>query len=109
MKIWRRVSANYIPDITERYPEGMGGPFEDPDYVEKFNPTRYDTLENIVGDIKAEVKEGEYYNWVRIIKDGEQIFESHNVDDIYREFRNLDRIYVYTYTWYDDKITIRIW
>lgn len=108
MKRLRRVSASYIPDMTERYPEGMSN-VSDFDAIEEFSPYRYDTLDSIIGDIRADVREGEYYNRVRVIQDGKEIYDGHKIDDVCKLFSRLDNIFVRDYTWFNDVITIIIW
>jgi len=70
------IGASYIPDMTERYPEGMGGVPYTPDQDADWNPP---TLGERIEEYIEDAKSGDFYNSVRISKGGEILYKGNKL------------------------------
>lgn len=102
MKRW--VKAQYIPDMTERYPEGQG--FIDyPDDI----PTGPATLEEAVTQYKMDAESGDWYSTVKLIdSNGQLLLECTKLDDVLREFPKLKNAFLKNFWWHDADIMFRL-
>lgn len=104
MKRW--IHAAYIPDITERYPEGMNGA---PELEEEFDPDNSWTLDYVLEHYQQEVEDGDYYSKVVVMDNGKCIYNGNSLDDVAQMFKHPDQVWVKRWTWYDEDITITLW
>lgn len=102
MKRW--IKAQYIPDMTERYPEGTGS-----NNYSDYTPSELATLEEVVTEYKTGAEEGDYYTNVKLIgSDGQLLLECTDLDDIFREFPKMQNKLVERFWWHDTDIGIRL-
>lgn len=79
----RMIKSTYIPDMTERYPEGMGQREYDP-YLDDIDAP-YRTLRDALEDYMRDAYEGDYYNHVAVSQNGRLLYESNSLEDIWNE------------------------
>ena len=75
----RYIKSEYIPDMTERYPEGMGGVPYSPDQDADWDAP---TLEERIKEYMQDAEDGDWYRIARISKAGRIIHESRSLDEL---------------------------
>ena len=79
MKRWI-YSSDYIPDMTERYPEGMRS------YVDDYEAPMWETLRNVVDYIKSRYAERDI-NEIKVYSNmGKCILVTDTLDDVLQSF-----------------------
>ncbi len=95
----RYIRSDYIPDMTERYPEGMDTRSYDKGLDDADDPTF--TLRDRMEQYIEEANDGDFYRNVSVTKGGKEIYHSHSLDDAYEEMNRLNLL--------DDPIDSSYW
>lgn len=96
----RLIRAQYIPDMTERYPEGQR--FMDwPDDI----PTGPATLEEAVTQYKMDAEGGDWYSKVTLFDNKHRVlFECNDLNEVLRKFPHLRKAFLHNFWWHDSEI-----
>ena len=95
------IRCQYVPDMTERYPDGQRD-FTDTKYVDPISlPTLSQVLRKLMND-------DDYYSRVRIIDNGTQLYEYVSLDDALDDWADQLDKKVEHYEWFNDRITIEL-
>lgn len=77
----QNIRASYIPDMTERYPEGMDTRGYDPYLDDPDAPLI--TLRDRIEDYMEDEADGDYYTNVKVVQNGQVVYEGRHLQDIY--------------------------
>ncbi len=75
----RYIRSDYIPDMTERYPEGQSRPY-DPGLDDEDAPVFI--LRDRIQEYMQDAEDGDWYNIARVSKAGEIIYETNSLEDL---------------------------
>ena len=97
--------AQYIPDLTERYPEGMRSYGDERDwFLSPPDISECTPIEDVVASIKADQEDGDWFNKINIFTLGSntKVAELHSVDELSR----FSGDFVGTWNWHDATINV---